>query len=80
MTMPKVLGGLRGVLGGWAFPSGRGTPVAVFDHVHEGNVLYLGQAVHVSLRTLEIDILLPNNQIQHRTVHIQKDVLPYALC
>ena len=29
---------------------------------------------------LEIGILLPNNQRQHRTVHIQKDVLPYALC
>ena len=28
----------------------------------------------------EIVILLPNNQRQHRTLHIQKDVLPYALC
>jgi len=28
----------------------------------------------------EIDILLPNNQRQHRTLHIQKDVLPYAVC
>ena len=27
----------------------------------------------------EIGILLPNNQRQHRTLHIQKDVLPYAL-
>jgi hypothetical protein len=26
-----------------------------------------------------IGILLPNNQRQHRTLHIQKDVLPYAL-
>ena len=25
-------------------------------------------------------ILLPNNQRQHRTLHIQEDVLPYALC
>jgi len=25
-------------------------------------------------------MLLPNNQRQHRTLHIQKDVLPYALC
>jgi hypothetical protein len=24
--------------------------------------------------------LLPNDQRQHRTVHIQKDALPYALC
>ena len=28
----------------------------------------------------EIGILLPNNQRQHRTLHIQEDVLPYALC
>ena len=28
----------------------------------------------------EIGILLPNNQRQHRTLHIQKDVLSYALC
>jgi hypothetical protein len=28
----------------------------------------------------EIDILLQNNQRHHRTLHIQKDVLPYALC
>ena len=28
----------------------------------------------------ELGILLPNNQRQHRTWHVQKDVLPYALC
>ena len=28
----------------------------------------------------EIGILLPNNQRQHRTLHIQKNVLPYPLC
>ena len=28
----------------------------------------------------EIRIFLPNKQRQHRTVHIQKDVLPYAWC
>ena len=28
----------------------------------------------------EIGILLPNTQRQHRNLHIQKDVLPYALC
>ena len=28
----------------------------------------------------EICVLLPNNQRQHRTLHIQKKVLPYALC
>ena len=28
----------------------------------------------------EIGILLPNNKRQHRTLHIQKDVLPHALC
>ena len=30
--------------------------------------------------TEEIGVLLPNNQRQHRTLHIHKDVLPYALC
>ena len=29
---------------------------------------------------VEIGILLPNSQRQHRTLRIQKDVLPYALC
>ena len=28
----------------------------------------------------EIGILLPNNQRQDRTLHLQKNVLPYALC
>ena len=28
----------------------------------------------------EIGILLPNKQRHHRTLHIQKDVLPKALC
>ena len=28
----------------------------------------------------EIGILLPNNRRRHRTLHIQKDVLPYVLC
>ena len=28
----------------------------------------------------EVGILLPNNLRQHRTLHILKDVLPYALC
>jgi len=28
----------------------------------------------------DFGIFLPNNQRQHRTSHIQKDVLPYALC
>ena len=28
----------------------------------------------------EIGILLLNNQRQNRTLHIKKDVLPYALC
>ena len=28
----------------------------------------------------KMGILLPNNQRQHRTLHVQKDVLPYALC
>ena len=28
----------------------------------------------------EIDVSLPDNQCQHRTLNTQKDVLPYALC
>jgi len=28
----------------------------------------------------EFGILLPNNQRQHRSMHIQKNVLPCALC
>ena len=28
----------------------------------------------------EIGIQLPNDQRQHRTLHIYQDVLPYALC
>ena len=28
----------------------------------------------------EVDISLPNNQRQHRTLHIQKDALPLASC
>ena len=28
----------------------------------------------------EIGVLLLNNQRQHRTLHVQKDMLPYALC
>ena len=27
-----------------------------------------------------LSLPLQNNQRQHRTLHIQKDVLPYALC
>ena len=37
-------------------------------------------AQEVTLCLKEIGILWPNNQRQHRTLHIQKDVLPYALC
>ena len=28
----------------------------------------------------EIGVVLPNNQRQHRTLHMQKDVLPYTSC
>ena len=27
-----------------------------------------------------LELLLPNNQRQHRTLHVRKDVLPYVLC
>jgi len=38
-----------------------------------------GQRSPARLRESEIGILLPVNQRQHRTLHIQKDVLPCAL-
>ena len=40
------------------------------------------QVMRRQLRTnlKEIGILSPNDQRQHRTLHIQKDVLPDALC
>jgi len=28
----------------------------------------------------DVGIFLPNSQCQHHTLHVQKDVLPYALC
>ena len=70
--------GPTAVLGGWAFSYERGTPVGYrLD----------GARVRTGLRTWchpgyreEIGILLPNNQRQHRTLQIQKDVLPYAMC
>ena len=34
----------------------------------------------VKLKYGEIGILLPNKQRHNRTLHIQKDVLPCALC
>ena len=37
-----------------------------------------GQQVDAVTWTREIGILLPNNQRQHRTSHVPKDVLPYA--
>ena len=33
---------------------------------------------HISVKW--IGMFLPNNQRHHRTLHIQKDVLPYVLC
>ena len=43
-----------------------------------GKVDVLVKSVHA--RGREINISLPNNQRQHRTLHIQKDVLPFSLC
>ena len=34
----------------------------------------------VGLAEREIGVLSPNNQHQLRTLHVQKDVLPYASC
>ena len=40
--------------------------------------LLFGERLEAELRPCarEIGVLLPNNQRQHRTLHIQKDVLP----
>ena len=49
----------------------------------EAGVLGLGRdgvLGRVGLGQGGIDILLPNNQRQHLTLHIQRDVQPYALC
>ena len=35
--------------------------------------------LRLGVNVLEIGILLPNNKRQHRTLHTQKDVLPYAV-
>jgi hypothetical protein len=37
------------------------------------------RALHLHPYDGEIGILLPNNQRQQRTLHIQKDMLPYAV-
>ena len=58
-------------------PVGRGTGGA---NVKRGERPKVRERPKVSLAFREIGVLLPNNQRQHRTLHIQKDVLPYALC
>ena len=42
-----------------------------------GLLFYWDQMFH---SCQEIGMLLPNNQRQQRTLHIQTDLLPYALC
>ena len=39
-----------------------------------------GQTPSAPRLTRKIGIFLPNNQRQHRSLHVQEDVLPYALC
>jgi hypothetical protein len=56
---------------GWASSHGRGNPVRIGLLHGPGG----GAAPHG-----EKAISLPNNQRQHCTLNIQKDVLPYALC
>ena len=36
--------------------------------------------MHLTHAERESGILLPDNQRQHRTLHIHQDVLPYAVC
>ena len=56
----------------------------VGDHVPHAPRLVLLQLpddrAAANIARSETGILLPNNQRQHRTLHIQKDVLPYAWC
>ena len=40
----------------------------------------MGQLTSTMRHPAEIGILLSNNQRQHRTLHIQKDMLRYTLC
>ena len=56
-----------------------------FGHVtphHRGSRVRLVDEILLAFFLLSRDIgmLVPNNQRQHRTLHIQKDELPYALC
>jgi len=53
-------------------PAGRSVPP---PHLSAEACLFQG-----AILCREIGILLPNNQRQHRALHIQKDVLPCALC
>jgi len=46
-------------------------------YLHRGSAVVVGEKGAVEKL---IGVLLPNYQRQHRTLHIQKDVLPYALC
>ena len=56
-------------------------PFKVFPlHSAAGRVLDFTYLERHVLGRRQIGILLPNNQRQHCTLHIQKDVLPYALC
>jgi len=70
---------------------GRGPPAVSGSAVPPRNTESYGQFISrlftplcrvTSLRQRpgDIRILLPNNPRQHRTSHLQKDVLPYALC
>ena len=43
-----------------------------------GPKLILTRETRLCFQAREIGILLANNQRQHRTLHIQKDALPYA--
>jgi len=49
------------------------------DNFHKPHIQYRQLAANFDILR-EVGILLPNNQHQHRTMHIQKDMLPYALC
>jgi len=66
-------------VGGAVFEASEDTLLLIPGSVFE-TLLGEGWRGAAKKQVREIGILLPNNQRQHRTLHIQKDVLPYALC
>ena len=53
----------------------------MFTYVYVYVYMYTYIYIHIEPRPpKEFGTMLPNKQRQHRALHIQKDVLPCALC